>query len=82
MADPLARETRKLYGLPPSEFTAARNTRAKELRKDDPELAAAVAALPKPSVALTLQSPMQSKTLPGRDAARRFLPSWQVPLPF
>lgn len=51
MADPLARETQKLYGLPASEFTAARNARAKELKRDDPELAAAVAKLPKPTVA-------------------------------
>src|SRR5512134_3087596 len=51
MADPLARETQKLYGLPLTEFTAARNARAKALKPDDPELAAAVAALPKPSVA-------------------------------
>jgi len=46
----LIRETQKLYGLPLSQFTAARNARAKTLRKSDPELAAAVAALPKPSV--------------------------------
>ena len=51
MADALVRETQKLYGRPLSEFTAARNARAKELKKDDPELAAAVAGLPKPSVA-------------------------------
>jgi hypothetical protein len=51
VADPLVRETEKLYGLPPAEFTAARNARSKALRKDDPELAAAVAKLPKPSVA-------------------------------
>ena len=51
MADPLVRETQKLYGLPLSEFTAARNARAKALKKDDPQLAAAVAALPKPTVA-------------------------------
>jgi hypothetical protein len=51
MADPLAKETQKLYGLPLGEFTAARNARAKALKRDDPELAAAVAALPKPSVA-------------------------------
>lgn len=51
MADPLLRETEKLYGLPVAEFTPARNARAKELRKDDPELAAAVGKLPKPSVA-------------------------------
>jgi hypothetical protein len=50
MAEPLVRETQKLYGLPLSEFTAARNARAKALKQDDPELAAAVAALPKPSV--------------------------------
>jgi hypothetical protein len=51
MAEPLVRETQKLYGLPLSQFTAARNARAKTLRRSDPELAAAVAALPKPSVA-------------------------------
>ena len=51
VADALVRETEKLYGLPLSEFTAARNARAKELKQDDPELAAAVAGLPKPSVA-------------------------------
>lgn len=51
MADPLARETQKLYGLAPSEFTAARNARAKSLKKDDADLAAAVAKLPKPTVA-------------------------------
>ena len=46
----MIRETQKLYGLPLSQFTAARNARAKTLRKSDPELATAVAALPKPSV--------------------------------
>jgi len=51
MAEPLARETQKLYGLPLGEFTTARNARAKALKQQDPELAAAVAALPKPSVA-------------------------------
>jgi hypothetical protein len=51
VADPLVRETEKLYGLAPSEFTAARNARAKALRKDDPELSDRVAKLPKPSVA-------------------------------
>ena len=51
MADALVRETQKLYGLPLSKFTAARNARAKELKQDDPELAAAVAGLPKPSLA-------------------------------
>lgn len=51
MADPLVQETQNLYGLPASEFTAARNARAKALKPNDPELAAAVAKLPKPSVA-------------------------------
>ena len=51
MADALVRETQKLYGLPLSKFTAVRNARVKELKKDDPELATAVSALPKPSVA-------------------------------
>ena len=51
MADPLVRETQKLYGLPLSEFTAARNARAKALKQHDPGLADAVAALPKPTVA-------------------------------
>ena len=47
----LAKEARKLYELPAAEFTAARNDRAKRLRAGDPELAAAVAKLPKPTVA-------------------------------
>ena len=51
MVDALVKETQKLYGLPLSAFTAARNARAKALEQDDPELAAAVAGLPKPSVA-------------------------------
>jgi hypothetical protein len=51
VADALVRETQKLYGLPLAKFTAVRNARAKELKKDDPEVAAAVSALPKPSVA-------------------------------
>lgn len=51
MPDRLDRETKRLYGLAPEAFTAARNARAKALKPDDPELAAAVAALPKPSVA-------------------------------
>ena len=48
---PLAKEAGKLYALPGGEFTAARKARAKGLRERDPELAAAVAALPKPTVA-------------------------------
>ena len=59
----------KLYGLPQAEFTAARNARAKELRKDDPELAATVAALPKPSAAaaalneLVREDPSEARAL-------------------
>ena len=45
----LAREAGALYELPANEFTSARNARAKELRQDDPELAAELAKLPKPS---------------------------------
>jgi hypothetical protein len=51
VAEPLVTESQKLYRLPLSEFTAARNARAKALKQDDPDLAAAVADLPKPSVA-------------------------------
>jgi hypothetical protein len=47
----LARETAELYGLPADEFTAARNARAKELKPESPELAAALAKVPKPSAA-------------------------------
>ena len=47
----LAKEVAKLYALPAGEFTAARNARAKKLRAGDPDLAAAVAQLPKPTVA-------------------------------
>ena len=69
MADPIAREKLKLYGLPQAEFTAARNARAKKLKKDDPELAAAIAALPKPSVAaaalneLVREDPSEARAL-------------------
>jgi chromosome segregation ATPase len=45
----LAREAGVLYELPATEFTAARNARAKALRKEKPELAAEVAKLPKPT---------------------------------
>lgn len=41
----------ELYGLPPAEFTPARDARVKELRKDDREAANAVKALRKPTVA-------------------------------
>ncbi len=49
MDAPLSREAGELYALPEAEYTQARNARAKELRATDPELAAAVAKLPKPS---------------------------------
>jgi hypothetical protein len=41
----------ELYGLPPGEFTRARDVRVKELRKEDREAADAVKGLRKPSVA-------------------------------
>jgi hypothetical protein len=47
----VARETAELYGLAANDYTKARNARAKELRQESPELAAAVAKLPKPTAA-------------------------------
>ena len=47
----LAREAGALYELPASEFTTARNARAKALRKEDAGLADEVAKLPKPTAA-------------------------------
>ncbi len=47
----LAREAGALYELPANEFTSARNARAKALREKEPELAAEVAKLPKPTAA-------------------------------
>jgi hypothetical protein len=47
----LQREAAELYALPPGEYVAARKARAKALRKDQPELAAQVATLPKPTAA-------------------------------
>jgi hypothetical protein len=41
----------ELYGLPPGEFTRARDARAKELRKENREAADAIKGLRKPSVA-------------------------------
>jgi hypothetical protein len=43
--------TEELYGLPPGDFTRARDARAKELRKEDREAADAIKALRKPTVA-------------------------------
>ena len=45
------REVGELYALPAGKFTAARNTRAKELRTENGDLAAQVAKLPKPTAA-------------------------------
>jgi hypothetical protein len=47
----LMREVGELYALPAGKFTAARNTRAKELRTENGDLAAQVAKLPKPTAA-------------------------------
>jgi hypothetical protein len=69
VADPLEREKLTLYGLPRADFTAARNKRAKELRNDGPDLASAIAALPKPSVAaaalneLVREDPSEARAL-------------------
>jgi chromosome segregation ATPase len=52
MDDGLVAIARDLYGLPPAEFTAARNARATRTKAEgDAELAARVRALVKPSVA-------------------------------
>ena len=62
-------ETAALYGQAREAFTAARNERAKELKRDDPELAAAVAGLPKPTVAaaalneLVREEPSEARAL-------------------
>jgi hypothetical protein len=50
-ADPLVDE---LYALPPSEFTAARDARAAELRPTDPKRAAQLKQLRRPTVAVWL----------------------------
>lgn len=52
MADPLLQIADELYGLPPGEFTAARDARARELKADPAtrELAQRVKALRRPSV--------------------------------
>lgn len=50
----LADVAHELYGLPPGDFTAERNDRAKELKRDDPDLAGQVRALAKPTTAAWL----------------------------
>jgi regulator of replication initiation timing len=47
----LLAEADALYALPLGEFTAARDARAKELKRSEAELSRAVKALPKPSLA-------------------------------
>ncbi len=55
VADDLADVADELYALPPEEFVAAREARAKQARADgDRELAAQVRELPKPTVAAWL----------------------------
>jgi hypothetical protein len=50
--DPLEQAAEELYGLPPGEFTRARDARAKEVRGDgDREAADAIKGLRKPTVA-------------------------------
>ena len=68
----------ELYGLPPERYTAARNARAKGLRKEQPELAAQVAKLPKPTAAaaainrVARDEPSEVRALvPAAPAARR-----------
>lgn len=51
MTEGLIAEADTLYGLPLSEFTPARDARAKELKGEDAALATAVKALRKPAVA-------------------------------
>jgi hypothetical protein len=51
-SDPVEQAAEELYGLPPREFTHARDARAKEVRKDgDRHAANEIKALPKPTVA-------------------------------
>lgn len=52
--DALAAVADDLYALPPDEFTAARNDRAREVRGDDRELASRVQELRRPSPAAWL----------------------------
>ncbi|HEY1133661.1 MAG TPA: hypothetical protein VGE77_03735 [Nocardioides sp.] len=63
--DGLVAEADALYALVPGDFTPARDARAKELKPDDPDLAAAVKALRRPSVAAWLVN-----QLVRRDPAR------------
>jgi hypothetical protein len=74
-------EIQRLYGLPLSEFTAARNALAKQLRKvGDRADAEEVASLPKPSVSawavnhlFTAESEQMDKLLTAGEGARKAL---------
>src|SRR5215212_3123509 len=76
-------EIQRLYGLPFGEFTAARNTLAKELKKQgDKEAAEEVASLPKPSVSawavnhlFTTDSERMEELLASGERARKALRS-------
>ncbi|HEX5718229.1 MAG TPA: hypothetical protein VF179_18860 [Thermoanaerobaculia bacterium] len=76
-------EIQRLYGLPLGEFTAARNTLAKQLRKDgEKEGAEEVASLPKPTVSawavnhlFTTDSERMEELLASGERARKALHS-------
>lgn len=76
-------EIQRLYGLPFGEFTAARNTLAKQLKKDgDKDAAEEVASLPKPSVSawavnhlFTTDSERMEELLASGERARKALRS-------
>jgi len=51
MSADLQKVAEELYALPVSEFTATRNRRAADVRADDAQLAKAIRALPRPSLA-------------------------------
>jgi hypothetical protein len=73
----------ELYGLPPAEFTRARDARVKGLRKEDSQAADAIKALRKPSVAawaLNQLARRRSKELDGLLAAGEDLRSAQEEL--
>jgi len=76
-------EIQRLYGLPFGEFTAARNTLAKQLKKDgDKDAAEEVASLPKPTVSawavnhlFTTHSEDMEELLASGERARKALRS-------
>ena len=76
-------EIQRLYGLPFGEFTAARNTLAKDLRKQgDKDAAEEVASLPKPTVSawavnhlFTIDSERMEELLASGERARKALQS-------